>query len=522
MKISFGAGLNENQYPSLHEAYIASQNFDLFKDASHLSPRKSFDLEGTATNAGDIRGFLQLVKRDGTETTLIQAANTVYQWDGASTFTVVGSCGATSQLRDAYWALDNYIVIADLQKLSVVQKWDGTTLSTLTTGLGVDFYAKYVIVHQGRVWFFNVTTSTDTPHLIVASEFETPTSYDTTKRVLDQSFTSGDEAFYMLSPDLRPINGVALFHGDMVISTVEGHLYKLTGVDSTTYAWEDFYAGSAAVGDESIVNTGNDVMYMRRGGSIESLRTTQEYGDTAADDLSRWIPQTVKNLTTAIAIYDQQNQKVLFFVYGKVLVLFKDILFGGAVIDDQGTKQKLSPWSVYVTTDSGQFNCAAAKYMREPGTSNFNVFFGASDGRIFKLNGTSDGDAGSANIRVVRTLRFFGKEDAKINFSAHITRGLIQYRRLADLDFNITLDWGDEYNQSTATIPLKGAPADDVGVFYGGDVYYGGDFYYNSGFEFASKIAHQNASWVGKGSGCSVVMTTLDTQQYQVDNIELM
>jgi hypothetical protein len=325
----------------------------------------------------------------------------------------------------------------------------------------------------------------------------------------------------MLTPDLRPINGVVLFHGDIVISTEEGQLYKLTGADSTTYAWESFYAGSDSVGDESLVNTGNDVVYMRRGGAIESLRATQEYGDTAADDLSRWIPLTIKNLASCISVYDQQSQKVLFFVTGKVLVLFKDILFGGAVVADTGEKKKISPWSVYVTTDAGQFDCKAAKYMRTPGTSNYNVYFGSSDGRIFALNGDGSGDAGAANIRMVRTLRFIDKKDAQIDFSRHITRGLIQYRRIAVLDFNITLDWGDEYNQSVATIPLKGAPAGDVGVFYNSDVYYGGDFYYNSGFEFASKIAHQNISWVGKGSGCLIVMTTLSTLSYQVDNVEL-
>lgn len=516
MKLMFGGGLNENQYPSIHEAYIGSQNFDLQKDASHLSPRKCFDLKGTATNAGDIRGLLQLVKRDSTQTTLVQSGNVVYEWDGSSTFTSRGSCDATSQLRDAYWSLGDYLVIADLQKLTTVRKWDGTTYSVLTTGLGTDLYAKYAIVHMGRVWLFNVTTSSDTPHLLVASTFETPTAYDTTKRAGDSSFTSGDEAFYMLSPDLRAINGAVLFHGDLIISTFEGRLYKLTGTNSTNFAWTDFYAGSEAGGLESLVNTGNDVMYMKRGGSIESLRATQEYGDTAADDLSRWITETVKNLTSAIGVYDQQSQKVLFFVSGKVLVLFKDILLGGSIVSEAGEKTKLSPWSVYTTNDAVGFNTSAARYMRMPGTSNYNVYFGGSDGRIFALNGEGAGDAGESDVQLIRTTRFI---DTKLN---HIMRGMIQYRRIAEVDFSITLDWGDEYNQSTASISLKGPPVDDTGVFYGAEVYYGGDFYYGAGFAFARKISHQNMSWVGKGSGCFVTMTALTQQQFQVDNVELL
>src|SRR5678815_4464036 len=87
MKIFYGAGLNENQYPNVNEAASGSYNFDLKKDSSYLFPRMPFDKLGTATNGADSRGFLQLIKRDDTETTLVQAGNTVYQWDGSTTFT---------------------------------------------------------------------------------------------------------------------------------------------------------------------------------------------------------------------------------------------------------------------------------------------------------------------------------------------------------------------------------------------------------------------------------------------------
>ncbi len=67
-------------------------------------------------------------------------------------------------LRGTYWSLGDYLVITDLSKATVAKKWDGSTFSTLTTGLGASLYAKYGVVHQGRVWLANVTTSTDTPH----------------------------------------------------------------------------------------------------------------------------------------------------------------------------------------------------------------------------------------------------------------------------------------------------------------------------------------------------------------------
>lgn len=521
MKIYFGAGLNEWQTPNIAEAAKGSYNFELSKDSYKLVPRKPFDLKGTAPNAGDIRGIMQLVKRDDTETTLIQAGSTVYKWDGSSTWTNVGSCTSTSQYRDTYWSLGDYLVITDLQKNDVVKKWDGTTLSTITTGLGTSLYAKYGIVHKGRVWLFNVKTTTDTPHLMVASAFEDPTSYSTSQRAVTGTFATGLEAFYMLTPDLRPINGVALtLAGDLIVSTVEGRMFKLTGSTATDYKWVDFYPGSQAVGTESICSIGNDVVYMRKGGNIESLVATQNYGDVAADDLSRWIPDTVRNLAASITVYDQQNQKVYFFVSDKVLVLFKDVLYGGATLNDKGEKGQLSPWSVYKTGDSASFNTAAAKYMRRPGTTQTSVFFGADDGRVFDLNGEGlSGDAGSSDIQTVRKSRLI--DQTEVDFLKSVTKGTVQYRRLNEVGLNVELDFADEYATSTASITLKGPPTQSGNVYFGGSIYFGGSHYFGQGFAFADRISHQNFSFAGSGTGATVTVSLLTPKQFQIDNIEL-
>lgn len=521
MKIFFGAGLNEWQTPNIAEAAKGSYNFDLSKDSYKLVPRKPFDLKGTATNAGDIRGIMQLVKRDDTETTLIQAGNVVYQWNGSSTWTSKGSCTATSQLRDTYWPLGDYLVITDLQKNDVVKKWDGTTFSAITTGLGSSLYAKYGIVHKGRVWLFNVKTATDTPHLMVASAFEDPTSYSTSQRAVTGTFSTGLEAFYMLTPDLRPINGAALsVAGDLIVSTTEGRLFKLTGSTATDYKWIDFYPGSQAVGNESIASIGNDIVYMRKGGNIDSIVATDTYGDVSADDLSRWIPDTVRNLADSITVYDQQNQKVFFFVANKVLVLFKDILIGGALADDKGQGGKFSPWSVYRTGDPANFTTAAAKYMRRPGTTQTSVYFGANDGRIFDLNGEGlSGDAGSYAIQTVRKTRMI--EQSEVDFLRSVTRGSVQYRRLNEVGLNIELDFADEYATSTASLTLKGPPSQTGNVYFGGAIYFGGLHYFGQGFAFADKISHQNFSFTGTGLGASVTISLLTTKQYQIDNIEL-
>lgn len=522
LKIFFGGGINEQQSPNINEAYTGSYNFELSKNTNALIPRKPFDLKGTATNAGDIRGILQLVKRNDSQTTLVQAGNVLYEWDGAAVFTSRGSPNANSQLRDCYWSLDDYLVVTDLQKLTPVSKWDGTTFSTLTSGLGSTLYAKYAIVHNSRMWLFNVTAGTDTPHLMVASEFETPTSYDNTKRSGDETFTTGLEAFYMTTPDLRPINGVAkTLAGDLIISTLNGQLFKLTGFDSTTYQFVDFFPGSEAVGNESIASIGNDLIYMRRHGSIDLLSATQAYGDVSADDISRWIEQTVAGLEGAIIAYDQNNQKVFFFVENKVLVLFKDIMYGGAPIIDKGERAKLSPWSIYKTNDQGSFNTNAARYLRKPGTSEYSVYFGGTDGRIFDINGEGiEGDAGVEDITVVRRTRHITEDDGVRFMRRAGIHGRLQYRRLNIVPFNISADWADEFNQSDATVILKGGIT-DLAAYYGGPYYYFGPWYYGPAFAGGDGVSHINFSNVGKAPGCFLTFSTHQTLTYQVDWVEI-
>lgn len=521
MIINFGGGLNEQQNPALNEAAAGSYNFDLSKDRNALIPRAPFDLKGTATNAAEIRGIMQLIKRDDTATTLIQAGAVLYTWDGAAAFTSVGTPSATSQLRGTYWGLDDYLVVTDLQKLTPVSRWNGTTFSTQTTGLASTLYAKYAIVHQNRVWVFNVKTATDTPHLMAASAYENPTLFDTTKRADQDTFTTGLEAFYILSPNLRAINGVAKsLAGDLIISTENGALFKLTGTDANDFAFKEFYPLSNAVGDESMVSMGNDIVYMRRHGSIDILSATQNYGDVAADDLSKWIPTSVNGLNGCIAVYDQYLQKVLFFTADKVLVLFKDILYGGGLADDKGNHVIVSPWTVYKTQDTDGFNTSAAAYIRVPGSTTYSVFFGSNNGRVFNLNGTGlAGDAGSSDIIVVRKTKYLSDIEG-VNFMNGINKGTVRYRRIFEVSFNLSMEWADDFNTSDAAIALKGSPG-AYGSYYGGAVYYGGAFYYNVGTLAGRQVSHINFDFVGRAPGGLLTCSTTDSLPYQVEEIEL-
>ncbi len=514
--LTFEGGLNEQDISLVDQSECtAGYNFELGSRNTHLQPRKPFDLKGTATNASPINGFIQLEKQDDTVSTLVQAGSTVYEWDGASTFTSKGSVSSSARLRGTSWTLGDYAVITDITKNELMKKWDGTSLTTLTTGLSPStLYAKYSVIHLGRMWLFNVKTSTDTPHLLVASEFENPESYDTAKRAKDATFSTGNEAFYMTMPDLKPINGVSLFMGILIVSTENGRLWKITGTDSQDFAILPFYAGSAAIGTESIANIGDDIVYMKKDGVIESLRSSDAFGDVKTDDLSRWISNSTAGLSDSITVYDQSKQKVYFFSgTNKLCVLFKEML---------GTN--LSPWSVYKTDHASSFSTNAAIYMRNPTNSNHFVYFGDDSGNIYILEGEATGDPSSTTVTTYRKSKFFEEVETKkgvLDPRKDIYRGRVYYKRVSDVDLIMDFEFADDYAVNRCTVPLDGPGIADSGGYFGGSSYFGGAFYFNSGFEFSQRTSTKGYSPVGRGPGVFLELTVTDLQTFDVMKIEV-
>ena len=387
--------------------------------------------------------------------------------------------------------------------------------STGTSEKSVELYAKYSIVHNNRLWLFNVDTvsggvRSENPHMILASKFEDSESFDTVNR---NGVATGNAAFFTLTPDLKEINGVALFNKQLIISTHDGALHRLSGLDAADYQFKTYYSGSAAVSEECMVNIGNDVTYMLKGGGIDLLGATDTSGDVRADNVSRWIPTTTKDLTSAVSVYDQQNQKVFFFLSNKVLVLFKDILATGGG----------SPWSVYKTallsgasTSESVFTTKAVKYMRRPSETTQTVYFGDSSGAIYDLNGSGTGDNGSG-IAVQR------KTPLLTTSRVNILRGNIQYRRLGEFSCSLLFSWADEYNTTQCDITLKGPPSTEgTPAYYNADAYYNSDDdFYNEGFSFAEEVSHQNFSPAGRSGGVFMTYSSDDTVQFQIDNIDL-
>ena len=505
MKIDFGGGINElNDINIPVSEAVEGQNFELGLGNTKFVPRKPFDLVGTATNASQIHGIHQLIERDGTKTTLVAAGTDMYTFDG-TTWTDVGNVNANSDLHDFAWDLDQYIIMVDRTKNDVLKRWDGTTFSDLTTGLGTPLYAKYGLVANGRALLGNITDdTTEIPHMLLLSAYENPESYDTSARAGAGGFATGNEAAYLLTPDLKPINGMIEFQKDIVISTEGGKLYRLVGDDATNYQFIDYYAGSSAIGDNSFVNAGNDIYYLRQGGVIESLLATDRYGDVGTDDISLKVRETVKDQTSCRIVYDQTNRKIFFFFPSKVLVLFKDLI---------GTEQ--SPWSIYKTLHPSSFNTSGVRYMRSPDPliTDASVYFGDDNGNLFDLNGTGSGDAGAYDINTSRKIAI-----QEFNYDNVLT-GRVYYRRQAECQLNMLLEWGDEQYTSDLTLQLKGTTPG--GNYYGGDVYYGGTFYYSEGQSGTFTPVSKGFSALGQGSNLFATLQVTSSDAFEIDYIEV-
>lgn len=473
--LKFFGGINERDDFNV-SAQEASEgyNFQLDFHQGILKPRLPQQLIATVPNASEITGILELIERDDTQSIVVAAGTDVYHYTGAA-FIDVGNITADGRFRSAYWSLDDILVITDLQKNNVCKKWDGTTFSNLTHGISgvTNLYAKYAVLHNSRIWLGNIKTdTTDLPHMLLASEFENAESYDSTTRAKDGAFT-GNEAFFLLSPDLRPINGLHVFYDTIVGSTEDGKLFRLNGSDSTDYEFIEFYAGSSAHGQEAMVNVGNDLLYFRQGHVIESFTSTERFGDVSTDDISWWIANTLKGSCDLRAVYDRENQKVLFFcdTLNQVYVLDKQALLQPRV-GEHG--RPLSPWTFYVTNMSNNFDTKAVTQVRIPftTTNKRTIWWGDSAGQIFDFYGTDAGDAGSSNIDVYRKSKYV-EADNDLRLDSELFIGGVNYRRKAAVDVELTGDWSTEYNRETVTVPLKAPAVIDEGSFWGGEAYWG-------------------------------------------------
>lgn len=485
----------------------SGQNFELDPSNSSFRNRPAFDLEGTAPNGAEIRGFAQLVKTDGATSMLVQAGNTVYEWNG-STFISVATVDSNARLRgrlEHNWELDDKVLITDLNLVEPVSEWDGTTFKAVPHNLTGLFLSKYCRVDNERAFFGNViSNSVATPQILVGSEREDYTVLS----ISDRPSSSRNEAdpFYLPMPDLKVINGLVGAFRKVIVSTEKGNIWTLEGESAKDFSFEQLYPFSGATGDESLAYIGNDIVYGRQG-RIESVFATQRYGDVQTDDITFRIQNLIKTFKSWTTVYNSRVQHVYLFPadQSEVWTYHKNMV-----------GSEISPWSRETTQHSSGFQPTAVMNMFDPVDDLEYVFFGDGDGNLYKMEGsTVSGDAGSVNIVSERlSIMYAMPFDAE----AYDIEGYVQYRR-KDLARPIvmTLEYsGEKVFNEAITITI---PAISTRPVYGtsGPEYYGGGSYY--GAAFAGRLTRQKFTAAGRSNNFQVRLRTEGSEDFEIDQI---
>lgn len=502
--LRFGGGQHSSKTADEIDARecVSGENYDLDIENTAFKGRAPFDLIGTVPNAAEIRGGITLKQADGTTTTLFQAGDTVYEWDGVTTFTSRGTVSSSAKLRgriEHNWALDDKVLVTDLNLAQPVSEWNGTALSTMTENLAGDFLAKYCFVANERAYFANVVSnSVATPHVIVGSERGDNEVLSVSDR--PSSALSEADPFFIITPDLKPINGLVGAFGTTVLSSKFGSIFKITGSSAKDFAVEQLYADSAATSDESLLYTGNDIVY-GRDGVIESITATDKFGDVENNDLSRWISDAVRTYSSWTNVYNRRTKRAFFFP-GESQVW----AYNQAVLE-----KGISPWFKWTTAHSSAFNPTFVMNMYDPADGLEYIFFGDASGNIYRLEGTgADGDAGSEDINAFRTSALLSFPD---NLISNSVEGYLKYRKQSTVsEIAVThLLQGETSRDATKTVQIPRAAANS---YYSGGSYYSNEEYY--GVSGLDKIYRQNVSPEGSCKDLQIKLSVQGTNTFEV------
>lgn len=517
--IRFGAGLNSRATPADidEQECAAGENYDLDIDNRDFRRRAAFSLVGTATNGGDLRGMGQLKDSSGTLTQWVQAGDTVYSWDGATSFTSKATVSSSAQLRGTIWQLDDLCLISDLNAQEVVMTWDGSSIADMSHNLGGDFKARYIAVENERAWYANVLSGSALPHVIVGSKISDYDNLSINDRPASTA-TAGDP-FFIATPDLKAVNGFIQAFGLKVVSTSNGRLYKITGTDITDFAIDQFYDESFASGAEAIVAIGNDVAIASEG-RIETLYATQNLGDVEIDDLTRKIQPDVESLFNWTLAFNRNNQKLYAFAnsHSTVYVMHK------AFIDDQirrvaqrAEAKFVSPWSRWKTDHAMAFQPSCVVRMLRPSDGLPTVYMGGSAGQIYELDGDATGDdGGTTAITASRTSKLYRAPLGKFD---RITGYVVtkQFSQTADVTITLTAQWaGTQLFDQLVQIVVSGATGIPA---YGGSDYYGGGSYY--GIPFTGRLTAHATQLIGAGSHFQLKVDLSGAEDLEVEEVIL-
>jgi hypothetical protein len=516
IKQRFGGGLNtrasENEIDK-RESADGGINYELDPINLNLKPRKPFDLLDTTPDGYEIRGMINLVKTDGTTKIAVQTAGgNVYEYQNAASgfnaTPVATGLSSSAKLRgriEHNWALSDKVIITDLNLQEHVIEWDGTTFQDVTfSPSGTALKAKYANVSRERLWLANIDTGSATPHIMAASTVSDYTTIDVNNK--PSSALGADDPFYVVSPDLRPINGLVQEFSQVFFSTEDGAMHILQGEDSTDFNIDTFFSRSYASGDEAMISIGNMIMYGRRG-RVEFLRDTDRFADSEANDFSLKIQDDIETYKDWTVVYNNRTQKAYCFPSGVSACYVASLPM---------IPTGFSPWMKYTTTNALAFQPTCVMNMIDPEDGLEYVFMGDGSGNFYRMEGTfsGGGDAGADEVKSVFVSRVQGEDP---DMSMQDFTGYVRYKKSEAFDVNLSIVYsGKTALEELAEIQI---PAGVAGAIYGGSKYYGDGEYY--GKTFQGRLLRQDFSVAGAGEDIQIKVEITSDKNWQLNEVAL-
>lgn len=320
--LTFGGGVNtrKTQFdlnPAEAEELV---NMRLDIDRNSLTPRPPFvkmaDLDDNSLGVPSVSGqkvisiipypprgndFYSsafLVQMSGGKILLCCMFSYNQKWQTFDTGHTVNTDAILSGGYESYSSLDDRLIITDITKTERV-RWvrvnvtnGGFTVDwdTLPHNLSAtDFFAAHCFIERERAWFADIKTvgsggTSDTPHMVVGSAVADVTTLSISDR--PSSAIGVGDPFFLLSPDLKQVEGMISTFSSVLIATQRGKTFILSGSTSEDFYFTPFFPGSGVENKQSMAYAGNDILLYREG-KIDTLAGIEAFGDVQNDDLTR-------------------------------------------------------------------------------------------------------------------------------------------------------------------------------------------------------------------------------------------
>ena len=267
-EVDFSKGMNDTLPPEhLPEGYVADA-LNCFIRTDEIVKRNGYTIIGDDVGSVACQGIKGVRFADGTKRVYGVFNGDVYEWTGSGNWSNLGGTLATSGYVD--------IVVAN----NAVYFFDGTNTVVKVNSSGTLSTVAAIPIGTTANWFHNmlfVTGVSSLPNRVRISNLGDP-----------EDFSGGTQATIDVNPnDGDYIVGFGTL-GDELLVFKSQRVWSLTGFSTSALTLSDLnerITGFGTIARRSIVNTGNDVLYLSFQGDVPHIRSIKrtQYSTSLVD-----------------------------------------------------------------------------------------------------------------------------------------------------------------------------------------------------------------------------------------------